>query len=237
MTQNRWRDIRNAIEQDIRDGILVTGEQLPIETELAQRYGAGRHSIRRAVGELAKEGLLSVQQGRGTFVQSRSRIEYPIGERTRLRANMSAQGIAVDEESLGSECLEAREGVAGRLGIAFGDPVIATRRLILADGVPVCFGTIYHDATRFGDFAQRSEAAGSVTAAYRLYGIQDYVRASTEMFSRPAREQEVQLLRQHPDMPVMVLRSIDATLDQRPLAYSEVVWSSARVKFSYAGGL
>lgn len=237
MTRDRWRDIRNAIEQDIRDGILQNGEQLATEVELAQRYNAGRHSIRRAVAELAKEGHLSVQQGRGTFVQGRSRIDYPIGPRTRLRQNMAAQGVDVTGKPLGVEQLEARPRVARNLKLQPGDPVIATRRLAYADGVPVSFGTIYHDATRFADFPEKREDAGSITAAYKLYGITDYVRASTEIHSRPARGDEAQLLAQHPDMPVIIIRAVDADLSGHPLAFSEVIWSSARVKFSIPGGL
>lgn len=90
MIRDRWRDIQSALEQDIMDGVLEPGAKLPTEPELVQRYGAGRHSVRRAVAELAKLGHLSVEQGRGTFVQPRPMLEYTIGPRTRMRRNMNA---------------------------------------------------------------------------------------------------------------------------------------------------
>ena len=232
MTRERWREIRALIEQDIMDGVMEPGAKLPTEPELVKLYEAGRHTIRRAVAELAKEGHLSIEQGRGTFVQPRPMIDYAIGRRTRLRRNLGPQGIDVAGETMGHEEIPATGRVARLLGIAEGAPVIATRRRNSADGVPVNIGTIYHDAARFPDFPARRKAMGSTTAVYKSYGIEDYLRAETRIHARPARGEEARLLHQHPDMPVLVVRAVDKALDGTPIAHSQVVWSAARVKFS-----
>lgn len=231
MIRNLWRDIRAAIKQDIESGVLEPGAQLPTEPELAQAYGAGRHSIRRAVSELGKEGLLSVEQGRGTFVQSRPRLTYAIGPRTRMRQNMAALGVDVTSESLGAEACTASPRIAKALALLNGAEVIATRRRSFANEVPVSFGALYHDAARFAEFSARRQVMGSVSAVYASYGIADYKRASTQIHARPARTDEAHMLNQHPDMPVIVVQAIDADLDGAPIAYSEVIWSAARVTF------
>jgi GntR family phosphonate transport system transcriptional regulator len=231
MIRDLWRDIRAAIKQDIESGVLEPGARLLTEPELAKRYGAGRHSVRRAVTELGKEGLLSVEQGRGTFVQTRPRLTYAIGARTRMRRNMNAQGVDVTSETLGTEQDVASSRIATALALSKGAMVVATRRRSFADGVPVSFGTLYHDASRFADFPTRREVMGSVSAVYASYGIEDYVRTSTQIHARPARAEEAQMLHQHPDMPVIVVQAIDADLDGNPIAYTEVIWSSARVTF------
>lgn len=232
MIRNKWREIRAEIEQDIMDGVLPAGAKLPTEPDLVATYQAGRHSVRRAITELAKEGLLSVEQGRGTFVQPRPVLEYTIGARTRLRPNLASQGVDVSSENLGAEHLQARETIAADLGLDTGAPVIASRRMTLADGVPIAFGTLYHDAARFAEYPERRAVLGSVSAVYKSYGIGDYLRGSTEMNARPARAIEAQRLRQHPDMPVIVIRAVDTLLDGTPIACSRVIWSAARVKFN-----
>lgn len=232
MERNRWRDIRAEIEQDIMDGVLEPGAKLPTEPELVQTYSAGRHSVRRAVAELAKEGFLSVEQGRGTFVQPHTLLEYTIGSRTRLGKNLGAQGIDVSGEAMGSEQIKATKRVAKNLRLEIGAPVIATLRMTKADGVPIAFGTIYHDAKRFPDFAERRKAMGSVSSVYTSYGIDDYLRGSTQIHARPARDVEARQLRQHPDMPVIVIRAVDTLKDGTPISFSQVIWSAARVKFS-----
>lgn len=232
MKRDRWREIRATLEKEIMDGVLEPGMKLPTEPELVHIHQAGRHSVRRAIAELAKTGHLSIEQGRGTFVQSLPKLEYTIGQRTRLRRNMASQGVDVSGVMLGVDRLEATARIASRLKIDAGAEVIATRRLTLADDVPVSFGTIYHDAKRFSSYAERREALGSVSQVYASYGIEDYVRASTQMYARPASADEARQLRQHSDMPVIVISAVDAELDGTPLAFSEVIWSAARVRFS-----
>lgn len=235
MTRDRWREIRDAIEQDIRMGVLEPGAKLPTEPQMARVYDAGRHSIRKAVSDLAVQGLVSVEQGRGTFVQARPRIAYPIGQRTRLRDNMAAQGLTVTSEGVEIIPVSAPAHVAKALALQPGAEVLQSSRTTLADGVPMAHGMIWHDLARFPDIAARRRDIGSLTAVYRSYGIEDYVRADTEIFSRPARGVEARALHQHPDMPVMVVRATDALPDGTPIAHSEVIWSAARVVFTVGG--
>ncbi|MDO6589946.1 phosphonate metabolism transcriptional regulator PhnF [Loktanella sp. D2R18] len=230
--QDKWRDIRAHIEQDIMDGVLEPGAKLPTEPELATAFAAGRHSVRRALAELAKQGLISVEQGRGTFVQAHTLLEYTIGARTRLRKNLGTRGAEITGEALGSEQILASPRVAQSLQSDTGAKVIATKRMTLVGGVPVSFGTLYHDAARFPDFAERRLETGSVTATYATYGINDYLRGNTQMHARPARAAEAQQLRQHPEMPVIVVRAVDTLPDGTPIAFSQVIWSAARVKFN-----
>lgn len=234
MNTSAWTLIRNAIAQDIEEGVLEPGARLPTEPELASLYGAGRHSVRRAVAELARDGHVSIEQGRGTFVIPRPRIEYRIGSRTRLRDNMASLGIDVAGESLGSDSIPADGAVKEALGLRRNAKVLVTRRLTRADDIPVSFGALYHEARRFPGFPERRAVMGSVSATYRSYGVEDYLRGATTVFARQATEEETRMLRQHRHVPVMVVRATDTLLDGTPIAFSEVIWSAARVRFSFA---
>ncbi|HJQ60099.1 MAG TPA: GntR family transcriptional regulator [Vineibacter sp.] len=59
----------------LRDGIasgrLKPGLALPTEDELARDYDVSRVTVRRALAELAADGLIERRQGSGTFVRSR----------------------------------------------------------------------------------------------------------------------------------------------------------------------
>lgn len=71
---------RKTLAQEVADrliqGILAEeyaiGDKLPIEPELMKIYGVGRSSIREAIKILSIKGVLSVQQGVGTFVTSKN---------------------------------------------------------------------------------------------------------------------------------------------------------------------
>jgi GntR family transcriptional regulator len=58
----------SAITSMMELGKLPKGSQLPPEAELAEMLGISRSTLREALGHLETHGLVTRQQGRGTFV-------------------------------------------------------------------------------------------------------------------------------------------------------------------------
>lgn len=61
-----------TLERLILDGTLQPGEKLPPELELTERLGVSRVSLRQALHELERRGLIDRKPGRGTVVLSPS---------------------------------------------------------------------------------------------------------------------------------------------------------------------
>ncbi|MEO1680857.1 MAG: phosphonate metabolism transcriptional regulator PhnF [Pseudomonadota bacterium] len=232
MIRDRWRSISDALRQDIVNGHFAFGDRLPTEPELALAYDAGRHSVRRAVSELAKEGLLSVEQGRGTFVKSPPRLDYNIGRRTRMRPNMHRHGVEPSSTLVDSTCRPAIGEAANMLGLTGSDTMLVTRRITRVDGEPMALVTRYHDAARFPDITERRAKLGSTTATYKSYGIDDYLRERTTIHARLATAEESKQLLQHPDLPVLVVHGLDVLPDRTPISYGVVIWAAMRVQFT-----
>lgn len=232
MKRENWTIIRDALSGDIRSGRLSTGDQLPTETQLADQFDIGRHSVRRALEALAREGKISIEQGRGTFVADTPRLTYQVGKRTRLRRNLIPQGVDVSSQLVSAERLVAPDFVAQALLLNVGARVTESQRITLANDLPVAFGSVYHCAERFPDFAERRDLLGSTTETYRSFGIEDYVRKHTSIYSRSAKPDEAKTLKQHVDVPVLVVTAIDAMPDGTPISISRVIWSAARVTFT-----
>ena len=73
-------EVAASLEQQIASGDYKVGDKLPTEPELMKYFGVGRSSIREAVRILVNLGLLSVQQGVGSFVQRTQAVE-PLDQR------------------------------------------------------------------------------------------------------------------------------------------------------------
>ena len=63
-----YEQMADQIKERIFNGELQEGDQLPNETELAERFGVSRTVVREAMKRLEQEGFVEVQRGRGTFV-------------------------------------------------------------------------------------------------------------------------------------------------------------------------
>jgi DNA-binding GntR family transcriptional regulator len=66
-----WKQVADDLRADIESGALRAGSKLPGEVELAEIYGVARATVRSAVWDLRKLGLVTVTLGRGTFVTRR----------------------------------------------------------------------------------------------------------------------------------------------------------------------
>ncbi|HKR62383.1 MAG TPA: PLP-dependent aminotransferase family protein [Thermoanaerobaculia bacterium] len=62
--------IADALERDVRGGLLVAGSQLPTHRELARVLGITPVTVTRAYAEAARRGLVESATGRGTFVRA-----------------------------------------------------------------------------------------------------------------------------------------------------------------------
>jgi len=62
--------IADAIERDIREGVLSSGEKMPTHRELAKIVGVNVTTATRAYNEAEKRGLITSIVGNGTFVTS-----------------------------------------------------------------------------------------------------------------------------------------------------------------------
>src|SRR5260221_7676946 len=67
-TSRLYEQIVQQVEDSILKGQLKTGDQLPAERDLAQRFGVSRTAVRESVKTLQEKGLVEAYSGRGTFV-------------------------------------------------------------------------------------------------------------------------------------------------------------------------
>jgi DNA-binding GntR family transcriptional regulator len=64
-----YKRIAEGIRARIAAGELKSGEQVPSATELCEAYGVSRNTALRALKLLKDEGLITMEQGWGSFVK------------------------------------------------------------------------------------------------------------------------------------------------------------------------
>jgi DNA-binding GntR family transcriptional regulator len=65
----RYLQVAGELRAEILSGKFAARDQFPTESELCQRYGVSRFTIREALRRLQNEGLIARKRGSGTVVQ------------------------------------------------------------------------------------------------------------------------------------------------------------------------
>lgn len=160
-----YRNLKEAIQH----GDLRPGAVLPSEAELARRWDVARGTLRRALVELAQEGLLDRRQGRGTTV-AHPKIHQYLGTLNGFTEEMRARDLQPRTELLRLESISPSLSLQQLLGLE-GGRVWRMVRLRYADDLPVALETCYVAAERIDRFELEKAGSGSVYAAYRARGM------------------------------------------------------------------
>jgi DNA-binding GntR family transcriptional regulator len=127
--------LAQQLEDAIRDGQLRPGDRIDTETELAQRLGLGRPTVRQAVQELVSKGLLVRRRGVGTQVVA-AQVHRPL-ELTSLFDDLASAGHRPSTRVLDLRSVAAEDAVAAALSLPVGHEVLYVERLRLQDTQPI----------------------------------------------------------------------------------------------------
>ena len=200
-----WSQIAATLQRAIADGTYLPGGRFPTEAALSARFGVNRHTVRRALDELSRDGLVRVEQGRGTFV-AEDVLDYTVEPRTRF-----SEWIRRHNKDPSGEVLQLRETpadaqIAAALGLRSGAKVVLLERIGLADGRPVSLTRHY--------FSHRGMLAAlrdqpSITEAFKAVGVADYRRQTTRVSARLPTPPEAERLRMPRNRPMLVAENIN----------------------------
>ncbi len=82
--------IVEQIQRQVMTGLLQPGDQLPTVRQLATQLRVNFNTVARAYRLLDDTGLISTQQGRGTYIWAR-----PTDEAALVQRNLTLEGLAV----------------------------------------------------------------------------------------------------------------------------------------------
>ena len=224
-----WRQIETRLRDQIAGGILRPGQQIETEAQLSRRFGVNRHTVRRALSALAEDGLLSIEQGRGSFVRDQV-VDYPIGSRTRFSEIIAAQDHEPSGRLLGAEETAAPADVAKHLGLRSNVRLLRLDTLNFSDGTPIGLASNWFPAKRFPDLSRIYGETGSITKSLARFGVGDYRRIWTGVVARLPSRSDADLLRQPPNRPVLVAESMNVDAEGKRFQFGRTRFAGERVQ-------
>ncbi|MBM3598720.1 MAG: GntR family transcriptional regulator [Alphaproteobacteria bacterium] len=143
----RYAQLADLFRQRIARGLWTPGTQLPSLNDLTREFSVARVTIRQAVSLLERDGLVSAEQGRGTFVTARPatdrrlRVDTTLKDLVEMYRGDKPQLLTISEASAVPPLTEA-DGLPA-------PKYFHMRRVHSRDGLPYCVISIYLDERVF----------------------------------------------------------------------------------------
>jgi GntR family transcriptional regulator len=209
--------VRERLVERIRSGAWKPGQLIPNEFEIAAEFGVSQGTARKAISELAAEGLVLRRQGRGTFV-----VEHtPAHVLFRFFNLFDEAGIAVipDSRDANSSLADADSSERRALGLEEGARVIRITRTRTRDGVPFIRETLALPEALFPGFIDRPEVTNTLYDLFqREYGVL-VMRTDDRLSAIAADAETATTLGIAPGTPLLRIDRIAFGLDDRPVEW------------------
>ncbi|HQK94035.1 MAG TPA: GntR family transcriptional regulator [Armatimonadota bacterium] len=228
-----YYQIAENLRQAIRDlEAAPEGERagLPTEVELCRQFGVSRGPVRQALQLLEREGLVSRERGRGTFV-ARRRLTHELTKLCSVTADMEARGWRPGAQVLRVQAMAPPAHVRHALGLAQGENVWEVYRLRLADDEPVSLQWCYIPCTLTPGLPVQ-DLAGSLWRIFSdQYGLK-LAFAEQTLRTRRATPDEARLLHIEKGEALFVITRTIYDDQTRPVQYLHSLWRGDRYDFT-----
>lgn len=141
-SQKLYVQLYEILKGKIESGEWAIDSQIPTEDELCKTYEISKATVRLAIAELARQGYLKRQQGKGTFVCKRI-IPEGISMLTSFKENMLEAGINFTTKVLAQTVMMPTDDIDLKLDIHDDTHVIYIKRLRMVDNEPVLLQDTY----------------------------------------------------------------------------------------------
>ena len=130
--------LRRLLEDAILSGKLSHGQALPAERDLADFANVSRVTVRKAVDDLVRDGLLSRKHGSGTFVMMPvAKMQQPLSRLTSFTEDMARRGYTTRSEWLERGLFDPSPDEMMKLGLKVDMMVARLGRLRIANELPL----------------------------------------------------------------------------------------------------
>lgn len=207
------------------------GDMLPSERELSKYYGLSRTTVRLALQELERLGLVVRQHGRGTFVADRSVQTTNLSQTYSFTEQMRELGRKPATTILEFSEIESDKNLASSLGVRIGDKLFKIKRLRSADGVPMMVERTYLPVRKFMSLKRPMLEHESLYHVIEQYFHEKIRVAEEEFFASIARPADAHLLDISEGAPVLDLVRTTYNIGNEIIEYTLSVARADQFKY------
>jgi GntR family transcriptional regulator len=222
--------VRDRLLTSISSGELAPGERLGAEREIAERLGVSRSTVRAAVADLARTGVVRRTRGRagGIFVAER-KVERDLTSLAGLPAYLRRSGFQSDTRVISTAMIIPDAETAAALRLGPDDLAHEVVRMRLADGERISLERATFPVSRFPDLLDRSLSGSLYELFTKEYGLETG-EAEERIEVVNAGPSESRLLGVGEGAPLMAIVRTTWTAGGEPFEFSHDLFRGDRVR-------
>jgi GntR family transcriptional regulator len=209
--------IYQELRSRIRSGSWKIGDSVEPQRQLAQRYDVSVMTVRQALTQLEREGLIRTRHGQGTFV-SAPKINW--NRLTSFTERMEALGLKPSSRILDASIVKADVPQAESLRARPKENLIRVKRLRLADDKPVAIEEVHVLFSEFPELLNHRLESTSLQKVLAEYYHIVITHTEETIEARAAEKAVADLLQLRARTPLIHLDQILFSARNRPVMLS-----------------
>lgn len=231
----KYHQIYLVLKERLHEGLFVNG--LPGELALMQQFSVARVTVRRALAQLAAEGLIAREPGRGTRpLPALAAIDGATPDEPR-RANLSgllenlvSMGLQTSVRVLDVARVTAGSDVAAALGVPLGAPVQKAVRVRVTREGPVSHITTWVPETIAAGFGRRELSKKPILVLLEEAGVK-VGRAEQTISARLADAEVARHLETSVGSALLAVRRLIYDVDDKPVQWLHGLYRPDRYEY------
>ncbi|MEN6414854.1 MAG: GntR family transcriptional regulator [Veillonellales bacterium] len=221
-----YYQLKEIIRDKIERGIWAVGDQISNEMELVNEYKVSRATVRQAILDLVREGILIRKKGKGTFVA-----------RPKLAGDLTINFYYPEEFGtkhvpMSKSIIEAPAWVANQLQVEAGEKVYEIIRVRLFNEEPAAVETLYLPADIFPNFLETELDERIFDLLAEHFGIR-ISKFTTYVEPVLLNSYEASLLQVSQDQPALKITKVGLNQQRKPFVLAMSVFRGDRYKLSF----
>lgn len=213
-----YSQIREILRQRILDGTYQPHQQMPSESELIKAFSVSRITVRQALGDLQRAGLIFKIHGKGTYV-SKPKSFQNIGQLQGFGEAMSRMGYETFSQVVSIKTLSAGRVVGAKLKVKEREQITELRRVRYLNREPISLDVTYVPKAIGERLAKEDLTNRDIFLILENdYGL-SLGQAEMQIEAMLADESLSRLLKIEEGTPVLRIERLTFTSDEQPLDY------------------
>ncbi len=218
-----YSQIREILRQRILDGTYQPHQQMPSESEMIKAFSVSRITVRQALGDLQRAGLVFKIHGKGTYV-SKPKAFQNIGQLQGFGEAMSRMGYETFSQIVSIKTLAAGKTVGPKLKVKEREQITELRRLRYLNREPISLDVTYVPKAIGERLAKEDlENRDIFLILENDYGL-SLGQAEMQIEAMLADESLARLLKVEEGSPVLRIERLTFTADGQPIDYEHLYY-------------